>query len=135
MMDEPQTVPGTDLRRYLINYPQEISFGEDPPEKVFDRYHTPDFVLYNDGLPLDRGKLLDHVRPARKRAASIYVEVHDTVVEEDRVAARYTLGAVMRKGGNTVVTEIFLFGQLAPDGRLRRVDQLSRTLPANDQAE
>ncbi|MGI5520044.1 nuclear transport factor 2 family protein [Micromonospora sp. CA-259024] len=132
MGNDRQFLPGDDLQGYLTNYPQEVSFGDDPAEVVFDRYHTPDFVLYNDGLPLDREKLLAHVRPARKRASSIYVDVHDTVIQGSRVAARYTLGAVMRKGGNTVVTEIHLFGQLAADGRLQRVDQISRTLPAGD---
>ena len=130
MTDDRRFVPGRDLRGYLINYPQEISFGDEPAETVFDRYHVPDFVLCNDGLPLDREKLLAHVRPARKRASSLYVEVHDALVEGDRVAARYTLGAVMRKGGGTLVTEIYLFGQLAADGRLQRVDQTTRTLPA-----
>jgi hypothetical protein len=28
--------------------------------------------------------------------------------------------------GNTIATEIYMFGQLAPDGRLRRVDQITR---------
>ncbi|MET7670186.1 nuclear transport factor 2 family protein [Micromonospora luteifusca] len=132
MAKDKQFLPGNDLIGYLTNYPQEISFGDDPAETVFDRYHTPDFVLYNDGVPLDREKLLAHVRPARKRASSIYVDVHDTVIQDDRVAARYTLGAVMRKGGNTIATEIYLFGGLAADGRLRRIDQISRILPAED---
>lgn len=133
--DHAPFLPGKDLHGYLVNYPQEISFGDEPSEAVFDRYHTPDFVLHNNGLPLDRAKLLDHVRPARKRVASIYVEVHDAVIQEDRMAARYVLGAVMHKGGATIVTEIFWFGHLAPDGRLRRVDQLSRTLPADESTE
>ena len=130
MTNDRRFLPGHDLRGYLINYPQEISFGDEPAEIVFDRYHVPDFVLYNDGFALDREKLLAHVRPARKRASSIYVEVHDTLAEDDRVAARYTLRAVMRKGGTTVVTEIYLFGQVAADGRLQRVAQITRTLPA-----
>ena len=132
MANDERFLPGDDLHGYLTNYPQEISFGDEPAEDVFDRYHTPDYVLYNDGLPLDREKLLAHVRPVRKRASRIYVEVHDTVRQDDRVAARYTLGAVMRKGGNTIVTEIYLFGQLAADGRLQRGDQISRTLPAGE---
>jgi SnoaL-like domain len=121
--------PGEDLAAYLIRYPQEVAFGDEEPGAVFDRYHTPDFVLYNDGLPLDRDRLLAHMRPARRNATSIHTEVHQTVAAEDRVAARYTLTAVMRKG-RVVTTEIYLFGQLAPDGRLRRLDQLTRDVPA-----
>ena len=53
----------------------------------------------------------------------------DALVAGDRVAARYTLRAELRKGA-AVATEIHMFGELAPDGRLRRIDQLTRPLPA-----
>jgi hypothetical protein len=110
---------------YLTQYPHEVAFGTQDAGTVFDRYHTPDFVMRNDGIPLDRDKLLAHVRPARKRATSIRVEVHETVSTADQVAARYTLTADMAKG-NTIATEIYMFGQLAADGRLHRVDQITR---------
>jgi hypothetical protein len=42
------------------------------------------------------------------------------------VAARYVLVAVMRKG-QVIETDIFMFGRLAPDGRLREITQLTRT--------
>jgi SnoaL-like domain len=110
---------------YLTRYPQEITFGTEDSETVFDRYHTPDFVMRNDGIRLDRDKLLAHVRPARKRATAVRVEVHETVSTADRVAARYTLTADMATG-NTIATEIYMFGQLSADGRLRRVEQITR---------
>ena len=116
---------GLDVADYLVQYPQEVTFGEEDAETVFDRYHTPDFVICNDGIQLDREKLLAHVRPARKRAKGVRVEVHETVSTADRVAARYTLTADMATG-NTIATEIYMFGQLSADGRLRRVDQITR---------
>lgn len=127
-MSSDDRLPGRDLGAYLTGYPVEIAFGEDDAAAVFDRYHTPDFVLYNDGIPLDREKLLAHVRPARRRAASVHTELHETLVSGDRVAARYTLTAVMVKGG-VIATEICMFGRLAGDGRLRRADQLTRVVP------
>ena len=110
---------------YLTRYPQEVTFGEEDAGTVFDRYHTPDFVMCNDGIQLDREKLLAHVRPARRRAKGVQVEVHETLSTADRVAARYTLTADMATG-NTIATEIYMFGQLSADGRLRRVDQITR---------
>lgn len=121
-------VPAGDFVAYLTNYPQEIVFGAEAASAVFDRYHTSDVVLRNDGLALDRDRLLAHVRPAQKNATSIDVEVHDAVVDGDRIAARYTLTAVMR-AGRTVATEVYMFGTLAPDGRLCRIDQITRELP------
>jgi hypothetical protein len=114
-----------DVATYLVQYPQDVTFGEEDAGTVFDRYHTPDFVMCNDGIQLDREKLLAHVRPARKRAKGVRVEVHETVSTAERVAARYTLTADMATG-NTITTEIYMFGQLSTDGRLRRVDQITR---------
>lgn len=114
-----------DVADYLVHYPQEVAFGEEDAGAVFDRYHTPEFVMCNDGIQLDREKLLAHVRPARKRAKGVRVEVHETVSMADRVAARYTLTADMATG-TVIATEIYMFGQCSADGRLRRVDQITR---------
>ena len=118
--------PGTDLASYLSRYPEEIALGDEPAATVLDRYHTPGFILTNDGVRLDRERLLAHVRPARKNATSIRVEVHDAFTDGERVAARYTLTAVMRRG-HVIASEVYMFGRLAPDGRLCRVNQLTRT--------
>lgn len=118
-----------DLVDYLTQYPEQIAFGDEPPEVVFDRYHAPDFVMASDGIPLDRQRMIDHARPARRRARAVQVEVQDAVVAGDRVAARYVLAADMRKG-DRIVTQIHMFGRLASDGRLERADQLTRTLPS-----
>ena len=122
--------PAADLASYLVRYPHEITFGdEDPAATVFDRYHTGDYTVVNDGTPLDRDRLLDHVRPARKRAAGVEVEVYDALVEDGRVAAHYRLTASMRNG-TVIATEIFMFGRLAEDGRLSHATQVTR--PVND---
>lgn len=67
------------------------------------------------------------VRPVRKRAAEVRVEVEQTLVDGDHVAARYRLIAEMRKG-HTTTTEVYMFGELASDGRLRRATQVTRTI-------
>ncbi|WP_330180469.1 hypothetical protein OHB26_29220 [Nocardia sp. NBC_01503] len=57
----------------------------------------------------------------------------NTLVSGDRVAARYTVTATMRTG-RTIATEIYMFGDLAPDGRLHRVDAMTRDLPESKEA-
>ncbi|MGW1289900.1 nuclear transport factor 2 family protein [Streptomyces sp. NPDC002586] len=94
---------------------------------VIDRYHTPDIEWHNDGIRLDRDRLIAHARPARKNAIALDVEVHDALVAGDRVAARYTLHSTMRKG-RRLSNEIYLFGKLAPDGRLRRIYSTTRDM-------
>jgi hypothetical protein len=125
--------PGDDLAGYLTRYPQEIAFGDEDPAAAFSRYHTDDFVLRNDGIDLDRDRLLAHARSGRRNVEKILVEVHQTLTSENRVAGRYTLTAVMRRG-QVIATEIYMFGDVAPDGRLRRVEQLSRDVSAKEPA-
>lgn len=47
--------------------------------------------------------------------------MHDALVQGDRLAARYTLHATMRKG-QVLSTKVHMFGRPAPDGRISRVD-------------
>lgn len=103
--------------------------GDEDPGTVFDRYHGANFVLRNDGTAYDRNALVAHARPVRRNVSRISVEVHQTVIQEDQVAARYTTTALMRQG-RTAVTDVYLFGQLAPDGRLAWAEQVTR-IPAD----
>jgi len=123
--------PGRDLVGYLTRYPQQLVFGDQEPAAVMDHYHTPTFEMVNDGVRLDRDRLLAHVGTGRKNAASVQVVVHDAVIDGERVAARYTLTATMLKG-SVIATEIYMFGHLAPDGRLHHVDQVTRSIPTAD---
>ena len=68
---------------------------------------------------------MGHVRPMRRRVRSVEVTVHDMLRDGDRVAARSTLTAEMRRG-TTIAPEIAMYGLLAADGRLARVDQITR---------
>lgn len=126
-------LPGDDLAGYLRAYPKEVTFVADDPGEVLDRYHSPGFELWNDGRRLDREGLLAHVQAGRRNANRIDVTVHEVVRDGDRVAARYTLRALMRRG-RVAASEIFMFGALDTDGRLRRVEQLTRILPDPDGA-
>jgi hypothetical protein len=106
-----------------------VTFGDEDPGTVIDRYFADGFAYYNDGVLLDRERLLAHVRPARKNALAVRGDVHDALVQGDRLAARYTLHATMRKG-QVLSTEVHMFGRLAPDGRISSVDQITRIPPA-----
>ncbi|MEU6511269.1 nuclear transport factor 2 family protein [Streptomyces sp. NPDC046942] len=131
MSENPRPTPAQELAGYLRSYIREMGLGNEDPGVVIDRYHTPDIEWHSDGIRLDRDKLIAHARPARKNAIALDIEVHDTLVAGDRVAARYTLRSTMRKG-RRLSNEIYLFGELAPDGRLRRVHSTTRDMP--DQA-
>ncbi|MFB7613592.1 nuclear transport factor 2 family protein [Kitasatospora sp. NPDC056181] len=116
-----------DFVRYLTSFPEEMALGTEDPGAIVDRYCTPDVEHRDAGIRLDRGSLVAHARPARKNVLGLRVDVHDALVDGNRVAARYTLHTAMRQGYD-LSTEVLLFGELAADGRLRRIVSTSRTL-------
>ena len=117
-----------DDRRHLPGRRRRgVDLARGPPllQKSDEQPDAPGLVLHNDGIPLRREQLLAHVASGRKRAAEVRTTVHDVATDGDVVAARYVLTAVMRKGA-VIETEIFMFGRLAADGRLREMTQLTR---------
>ncbi|WP_327587220.1 nuclear transport factor 2 family protein [Nonomuraea sp. NBC_00507] len=112
---------------FLTEVPHELGLGNEDAAAIIDRYYVPEIEYWNDGICLDRRRLIDHVKPARKNAVGLRIEVHESLVGEDVAAARYTMDAVMRQG-KTITMEIYLFARYAPDGRIRRVDSITRTV-------
>lgn len=109
---------------FFGSFTREVVAGGDAAE-VVDRYYTPDVEQIADGVTLDRRRLIDHVRPIRKNLVACSYDVHEAMHTGDRLAARFTIHAEMRRG-RTISTEVYLFGELAPDGRIRRTTQATR---------
>ena len=120
-------LPKDDLAGYFHSYAVEMGLGTDDPAEVLDRYHTRDLIYVSDGVEMDRERLVAHASPARRNALAVRVDVHDALLAGDRVAARYTLTAEVRKRGELVIN-VHMFGQLSADGRLQRIDQLTHTV-------
>lgn len=122
-----ETDPKTFIGEFFTNFNDEVVHSEEDPGPTMDRYYTPDIVQYADGIRLDYTKLLDHIKPVRKNLVEGRFEVHEAVREGDRVAARFTIRARMRKG-SLIETEVHFFGRFTPDGRLAEAHQLTRSL-------
>jgi hypothetical protein len=110
---------------FFNSFTEQALAGEDA-EAVVDRFYAPDLVQESDGIPFDQAKLVAHLRPIRKNLVSCRYEVHEALVDGDRIAARLTIHADLRHERG-VATDVYLFGEVTPDGRLRRVNQLTRT--------
>lgn len=115
------------MTEFFTSFTREITADDGDPGPVIDRYYTPDAVQTADGIRIDRERLVAHIRPVRKNLSEFAFEVHEAVREGRRIAARFTIHATDRRGRRTA-TEVHLFGELAPDGRMRRTHQLSRTV-------
>jgi hypothetical protein len=122
------------IEDFFASFTEQLMADGADPGQVVDRYYTPDIVQLVDGVRVDRERLIAHVRPVRRNLAGWRFEVHEALLDEHRLAARMTIHGRMRTGRSTV-TEVHLFGELAPDGRIRRTHQLTRPLPAEAPAE
>ena len=109
---------------FFGSFTREVVAGGDAAE-IVDRYYTPDIEQVADGVTLDRRRLIDHLRPIRKNLVACSYDVHEAMRTGDRLAARFTIHAELRRG-RTISTEVYLFGELAPDGRIRRTTQATR---------
>ena len=114
---------------FFESFTREVVAGGEAAA-VVDRYYTPDIEQIADGITLDRQRLIDHLRPIRKNLVSCSYDVHEAIRIDDRLAARFTIHAEMRRG-RTISTEVYLFGELAPDGRIRRTTQATRNVSAS----
>jgi len=107
------------MTEFFTSFTREITADDGDPGPVVDRYYTPDAVQTADGIRIDRERLVAHIRPVRTNLSEFAFEVHEAVREGRRIAARFTIHATDRRGRRTA-TEVHLFGELAPDGRMRR---------------
>ncbi|MGR6924012.1 nuclear transport factor 2 family protein [[Actinomadura] parvosata] len=123
-----QTDPKTFISDFITSLTADLVNTDEDPATIIDRYHTPDIVQIADGHRMDRDKLIAHTRPIRKNRPEGRMEVHDAVMDRDRLAARYTLH--VRQRGKDLAMDVYFFGRFAPDGRMREAHLLTRALPA-----
>lgn len=92
-----------------------------------DRHFAPDYRQRTDGEWADRAEFLQHIAHLRTVVASGSVEVHDELAQDDRYADRHTV-TVTKTDGTSVRMEVYLFGEFAPDGRFRRIEETTLML-------
>jgi len=130
------TDPGTDLAAFIEAVLAQVCFGDEatyPLEATIDRYFTPDYQQRTDGEVVGRDGFAAHIRALRALAAGGSVTVLEALRDGNRVADRHQV-TVTKRDGSTSQLEVYLFGELASDGRLRRVDEVSRIVDG-DQAD
>jgi hypothetical protein len=108
----------------------EVCFGDDavhPLEATIDRYFDPDYQQRTDGEITGRDGFAAHIRALRALAATGSVRVRDVLREGNRVADRHEV-TITKRDGTTSRIEVYLFGEFASDGRLRRVNEITRVI-------
>jgi hypothetical protein len=118
-------------RRLLIDYTRDMALSDEDPAQIVDRALTDDAIWVTDGIELTRDQLIAHAPPARKNVTVCEMQIDDLLVDGHRFAARSRLSTDHRKLRHVVI-EWILIGEVAEDGRVRRIDQLGRTIGNTD---
>jgi hypothetical protein len=112
-------------RRLLIDYTRDIARSDEDPALIVDRTMTGDVLWVTDGTALTRDQLVAHAAPARRNVTASEVLIDELLVDGSRFAARCRLVAEHRTLGE-VRMDWLLIGEVAADGRVRRIHQLAR---------
>lgn len=115
------------VRQFLHKYTREMVESDEDPASILDRYLEPTCEWHNDGRLLSRANLIAHAKPVRKHKPDSEIRIDDLVVAGTKFAVRYVLTAHHPKRGEIVI-DIYMMGEVAEDGRMRRIDQITRTV-------
>ncbi|MEV7723661.1 nuclear transport factor 2 family protein [Streptomyces sp. NPDC087917] len=109
----------TDITRAL----DDLLFDPVPDlDEAIERHFTPDYRQRTNGVWSDRTSFAQHITRLRSLIRGGHVEVHDELRDGTRYADRHTV-TVVHHDGHTSRTEVYLFAEVAPDGRFRRVEE------------
>lgn len=100
-------------------------------EQAVRLHFTDDYRQRTDGVWSDRAEFIDHIEHLRGVVASGHIEVHEELREGSAYADRHTVH-VVKTDGSAASVEVYLFAQLAEDGRLHRVQETTLMLAGSE---
>ncbi|MFG3117096.1 nuclear transport factor 2 family protein [Streptomyces sp. NPDC048197] len=92
-----------------------------------DRHFAPEYRQRTDGQWADRTEFLEHIAHLRTLVADGHVEVHEELHDGSKYADRHT-AHLTKKDGTSVRMEVYVFADLAADGRFRRIEETTLLL-------
>jgi hypothetical protein len=98
----------------------------DLPEAL-DRHFSPDYRQRTDGVWSSRAEFAEHIAHLRAITGSGAIHVHEELSSEPFYAERHTV-ELTKTDGSRVRTEVYVFGEHAPDGRFRRIEETTLLL-------
>jgi len=96
-------------------------------EDALSRHFTDDFHQSTDGDWIGRAELADRMNQLRLVVDRAEIRVIDELANGSDYAERHVLSATLRDG-STMAQEVFLFAQIAADGRFGSLEELVRPL-------
>ncbi|MGW7329398.1 nuclear transport factor 2 family protein [Streptomyces sp. NPDC054840] len=100
-------------------------------QEAADRHFAPEYRQRTDGAWADRAGFIEHITHLRSVVDHGRVEVHEELYDGLKYADRHTVH-VTKTDGSTVRTEVYLFGEFAPDGRFGRIEETTLMLEGSE---
>lgn len=107
----------------LLNRP------ELPLQATLERHFTDDFRQCSDGHWIDRAAVAEQFRQLRTMVTEARIEVLDELEQGPHYAERHVI-TVVRPDGSTAAQEVYVFARIAHDGRIARLEELTRPVQA-----
>ncbi|MCQ4045147.1 nuclear transport factor 2 family protein [Streptantibioticus rubrisoli] len=101
-------------------------------EEAVDRHFTPEYRQRTDGEWADRAEFVEHISHLRTLVADAWIDVHEELYADGgKYADRHTCH-ITKKDGSTVTMEVYVFADLAADGRFSRIEETTLLLKGSD---
>ncbi|MEM9635897.1 MAG: nuclear transport factor 2 family protein [Pseudomonadota bacterium] len=96
-------------------------------EDVLDRHFSDDYRQRTNGHWSDRESFMQHASKLREIVASAKIEVLDELRDGNLYADRHRV-YVLKRDGQQVVQEVYLFAELDTNGRFARIEETTLML-------
>lgn len=100
-------------------------------QEAADRHFAPEYRQRTDGKWDDRAGFLEHITHLRTIVADGQVQVHEELRDGSKYADRHT-AHITKTDGSTVRMEVYVFADLAPDGRFSRIEESTLMVQGSD---
>lgn len=100
-------------------------------EQAVRRHFTDGYRQRTDGLWDGRERFVEHIAHLRTIVDRVHVSVIDELVDGSAYADRHIV-RIVKTDGSEVVQEVYLFGELAGDGRFSRIEEVTMMLEGDE---
>ncbi|MEU8587027.1 nuclear transport factor 2 family protein [Streptomyces sp. NPDC048664] len=100
-------------------------------EEAVERHFTPEYRQRTDGEWADRAEFVQHMEHVRAVVTGGEIEVHEELYDGDKYADRHTCH-LTKKDGSAVTMEVYVFADLAADGRFHRIEETTLLLKGSE---
>jgi hypothetical protein len=103
-----------------------------PLESAVERHFTDGYRQRTNGRWDDRDGFVSHIAHLRTIVDALDVTVLEEVIEGVTYAERHVVD-ILKRDGARVSQEVYVFGELASDGRFERIEETTLMLSGSDE--